>query len=109
MLTFASVLVLVLAGSGWHYVTNDHLLLDTIVWAGSILAMYRAICSHMRLIAGELLGVALLFNPLVPLFRPPDNFLVVLTAIAIIVISLIALRPHRPLSAPPIYGWQSAQ
>ena len=108
MLTFASAVVLILVGSVWHYVTNGHLLLDAIVWAGSILAVYRAIRAHMRLMAGELLGVALLFNPLVPLFRPPDNFLVVLISIAITVISLIALRPQRPLSTPPIYGWQSA-
>jgi hypothetical protein len=108
MLTFASITVLIMAGSVWHYATSDHVALDAILWAGSSLAVYRAIRSHMRLMAGELLGMALLFNPLVPLFRPPDNFLVVLMSIVITVISLIALRPLRPLSTPPIYAWQSA-
>jgi len=109
MLTFASAAVLILVGSVWHYATNDHLLLGAIVWGGSILAVYRAVRARMRLMAWELLGVALLFNPLVPLFRPPGNLLVVLISIALTVTSLIALRPQRPLSTPPIYRWQSAQ
>jgi hypothetical protein len=71
MLTFTSVAVLLLVGILWPYATNEQLALDSIVCAGGILAASRAIHGQKRLMGWEFLGVALLFNPVLPVFRPP--------------------------------------
>jgi hypothetical protein len=105
-MTLRSVAVgmLLLAGMLWHYAANDQLLFDFIVCAGGLLAVHHAIRSRKRLIAWELLGVTLLFNPFAPIFMPAGNLslLAVWIAIAIMVTSLIAFKTHPLLSIPSI-------
>jgi hypothetical protein len=70
---------------------------------GSLLAVYHAIRAQKRLMAWEFLGVALLFNPLLPLFRPGDSSLVaVWISIALIVTCLTGLKTQPLLSIPSI-------
>jgi hypothetical protein len=99
-----SVGILLFAGMLWHYAANDQLLFGSIVCAGSILAVYHAIRAQKRLLAWEFLGVALLFNPLVPIFRPADNLslLAVWISIALIVTSLVTFKTQPLLSIPSI-------
>lgn len=108
MLTFTPVAVLLLAGILWRYATNEQLVLDSIVCAGCILAVCRAIHAQKRLMAWEFLGVALLFNPFLPIFRPPGDMslLAALISIAMIVTCLIAVKTQRLSSIQSIAGWR---
>jgi hypothetical protein len=108
-LRFVSVGMLLLVGMLWHYAANDQLLFDFIVCAGGILAVHHAIRSRKRLMALELLGVALLFNPFAPVFLPAGNLslLAVWISIVLIVTSLIAFKTQPLLSIPSITSLNS--
>jgi hypothetical protein len=108
MLTFTSVALLLLVGILWPYATNEQLALDSIVCAGSILAASRAIHAQKRLMGWEFLGVALLFNPVLPVFRPPGglSLIAVLITIAMIVACLIAVKTRALVSIQSIYRSQ---
>ena len=101
---FVAVGILLFAGMLWHYATNDQLLFGSIVCAGNIVAAYHALRTQKRLLACEFLGVGLLFNPLVPIFRPADNLslLAVWISIALIVTSLLTFKTQPLLSIPSI-------
>ena len=101
---FVSVGILLFAGMLWHYAANDQLLFGSIVCAGNIVAAYHALRTQKRLLACEFLGVGLLFNPLVPIFRPADNLslLAVWISIALIVTSLVTFKTQPLLSIPSI-------
>jgi len=105
-LRFVSVGMLLLVGMLWDYAANDQVLFDFIVCAGGILAMHYAIRSRKRLMAWELLGVALLFNPFAPVFVPAGNLslLAVWISIVLIVTALIAFKAQPLLSIPSITG-----
>jgi hypothetical protein len=99
-----SVGILLLAGILWHYAANDQLLFDFIVCAGGILAVHYAMRARKRLLAWELLGVALLFNPVVPIFMPAGNLSLVAVWISVVLIvtSLIAFKAQPLPSIPSI-------
>jgi hypothetical protein len=101
---FVAVGILLFAGMRWHYVANDQLLFGSIVCAGSIFALYHALRAQKRLLACEFLGVALLFNPVVPLLAPAGNLslLAVWISTALIATSLITFRALPILSTPSI-------
>ena len=96
--------ILLLTGMLWHYAANAQLLFDSIVCAGSVLAVHHAIRAQKRLLAWEFLGIALLFNPLVPVIRPADNLslLAVWIVIVLIVASLVTFKTQPLLSIPSI-------
>src|SRR5690349_18619123 len=91
---FVAVGILLFAGMRWHSVANDQLLFGSILCAGSILAVYHALRAQKRLVACEFLGVALLFNPVIPILAPAGDLslLAVWVSAALIVSSLITFR-----------------
>jgi len=103
IIEFASVAVLLTAGILWPYAAHQQLLFHSIICGSSFLAVYHAIRAQKRFMAWEFLGMALLFNPLLPLFRAGDfSLLPVWISIASIVICLSALKTQRLLSIPSI-------
>jgi len=103
IIEFAAVAVLLAAGILWPYAVRQPLLLHAVVCGGSLLAVYHAIQAQKRFMAGEFLAVALLFNPLVPLFRAGQSSLLpVWISMATIVMCLTTLKTHRLLSIPSI-------
>jgi hypothetical protein len=101
---FVAVAILLFAGMLWHYATNDQLLFGSIVCAGSILAVYHALRAQKRVSACEFLGMAVLFNPVVPVFAPAGNLslLAVWISIALIATSLFTFKAQPLLSIPSI-------
>jgi|SRR5579884_2901798 len=93
IIALASVPSLLAVGIFWRYAAHDQFLFSSVLCAGSILALYHALRAQKRLMGGEFLIVALLFNPLVPLFRPPTDVLAVWVSIAATVTCLIGLPP----------------
>ena len=103
IIEFASVAVLLVAGILWPYAAQQPLLFHAILCGGSLLAVYHASRAQRRFMAWEFLGVALLFNPLLPLFRAGDSSLLpVWISIASIVACLTALKTRCLLSIPSI-------
>jgi hypothetical protein len=103
IIEFASIAVLLGAGILWPYAAQQSLLFHAILCGGSLLAMHHAIRAQKHFMAWEFLGVALLFNPLLPLFRAGDSSLLpVWISIASIVTCLTALKTQRRLSIPSI-------
>jgi uncharacterized protein DUF6804 len=103
IIEFASAAVLLGAGILWHYAAQQPLLFHSIVCGGSLLAVYHAIRAQRRFMAWEFIGVAFLFNPLLPLFLPGDSSLLpVWISIAAIVTCLTALKTQPLLSIPSI-------
>jgi hypothetical protein len=102
IIKFVVVGILLFAGMRWHYAANDQLLCGSIVCAGSILAVYHALRAQKRLLACEFLGVALLFNPVVPVLAPASNLslLAVWISMAFIASSLITFKVQPMLSVP---------
>jgi hypothetical protein len=103
IIEFAAVAVLLGAGILWHYAAQQSLLFPAILCGGSLLAVYHASRAQKRFMAWEFLGVAFLFNPLLPLFRAGDSsLLAVWISIAAIVTCLTALKTQPLLSIPSI-------
>jgi len=103
IIEFAVVAVLLGVGILWHYAAQQSLLFHSIVCGGSLLAVYHAIRAQRRFMAVEFLGIALLFNPLLPLFRAGDSsLLAVWLSIAAIVTCLTALKTQPRLSIPSL-------
>jgi hypothetical protein len=103
IIEFAAVAVLLGAGILWPSAAQQSLLLNSILCGGSLLAVHHAIRAQKPFMAWEFLGVALLFNPLLPLFRAGDSsLLAVWISIASIVACLTALKTQPLLSIPSI-------
>jgi hypothetical protein len=103
IIEFAAVAVLLGAGLLWPYAAQQPLLFPAIVCGGSLLAVSHAIRAHKRFMAWEFLGVAFLFNPLLPVFRAgASSLLPVWISIAAIVTCLTALKTPRLLSIPSL-------
>jgi hypothetical protein len=78
----------------WHAGPNYRLLLDLVVSVGAIVVVKQAVRAKQYLWASGFVGMALLLNPIVPIFTPAGNlmlllFLVGLTPFLIIFAALI--------------------
>jgi hypothetical protein len=105
IIELAYVPVLLVAGILWPYATHQQLLFNSIVCGGSLLAAYHASRAQKRFMAWEFLGVAFLFNPLLPLFRAGNSSLLpVWISIASIVTCLTGVKTQRLLSIASITG-----
>jgi hypothetical protein len=101
IIEFVYVAVLLVAGILWPY-AHQPLLFNSIVCVGSLLAVYHASRAQKRFMAWEFLGVAFLFNPLLPLLRAGDSSLLpVWISIALIVTCLTALKSNVFFRSPP--------
>jgi hypothetical protein len=71
---------------------------------GAILVIRQALQAKQYIWAVGFIAIALLFNPMVVIFRPVGYFflLLVLVSLAMFGISLVALKPQYLLSIPSI-------
>jgi hypothetical protein len=73
-----SVVGLLLAAMSWHAGGNYRLLLDLVVSVGAIVVVMQAVRATQYLWAAGFVGMALLLNPIVPIFTPAGNLMLLL-------------------------------
>jgi hypothetical protein len=78
IMMWGPVLGLLLAAGSWQTGGSYALLLDLVVCAGAIVATKQAANAREYLWASGLFGMALLLNPIVPVFRPAGNLMLLL-------------------------------
>jgi hypothetical protein len=88
-----SVVVLLLAAMSWHAGANYRLLLDLVFSVGAIVVVKQAVRAKQYLWAAGFVGMALLLNPIVPIFTPAGNLMLLLFGVGLspIVITFAAL------------------
>jgi hypothetical protein len=91
---WGSVVGLLVAAMSWHAGPNYRLLLDLVVSVGAIVVVKQAARAKQYIWATAFVGMALLLNPIVPVFTPAGNlmlllFLVGLSPLVIIFAALI--------------------
>jgi len=104
VMKWVSITALLLAVVFWRSAPNYQGALNLVVSASAAVVLIQAYQVREYRWAAGFLGIALLFNPAVPLFRlagGPSLALVVLTVVPF-AISLVALRPIPLLSIPSI-------
>lgn len=75
---WCAVAGLLLAAMSWHAAANTWLLLSLIVSIGAILVVQQAVRAKQYLWASAFVGMALLLNPVAPIFTPAGNLLLLL-------------------------------
>src|SRR5690349_9513363 len=92
-MTWGSVVSLLLVAMSWHAGGNYRLLLALAVSAGAIVVVKQAIRAKQYLWASGFVGMALLLNPIVPVFTPAGNMMLLLFLVGLspIVITFAAL------------------
>jgi hypothetical protein len=104
VMKWVSIAALLLAVVFWNSGANFQLELKLVVSVAAAVVLIQAFQAKKYRWAAGFLAIALLFNPVVPVFRLAGGFslsLVVLS-MAAFAVSLVALRPHRLLSVPSI-------
>jgi len=93
-----------LVAMSWRPAANYQLLLSFVVCMGAIIVVQEAVQAREYLWGAGFVGLALLFNPILPVFKPSGNLLrlVVLVCIAPFALSLAALKTQPVLSIPSI-------
>ena len=91
---WGSVVGLLVAAMSWHAGPNYRLLLDLMVSVGAIVVVKQAIRAKQYVWASGFVGMALVLNPIVPVFTPAGNlmlllFLLGLTPLVLIFAALI--------------------
>jgi hypothetical protein len=104
IIILTSVTVWLGIGVLWHYGVNDSLLFDAVICAAGMLAVHHAIRAERHLWAWGLLGLALFYNPILPLIRQEGKLavLLVLVSVALFAICSTTFRAQRHLSMPSI-------
>ena len=77
-MTWGCVVGGLLAAMSWHAGASYQLLLDWVVCAGATLVVQRAFRAKQYLWAFGFVGMALLLNPIVPVFTPAGNLMLLL-------------------------------
>ena len=77
-LKWGSVVSLLVAAMSWHAGPNYRLLLDLVVCVGAIVVVKQAVRAKQYLWASGFVGMALLLNPIVPVFTPAGNLMLLL-------------------------------
>jgi|SRR5579863_264777 len=73
-----SIAALLLASMSWHSGTNYQLVLDLAVYTAAVVMVQQAARAQECLWAAGLAGMVLLLNPVVPVFTPAGNLLLLL-------------------------------
>jgi hypothetical protein len=99
--TIATLLLTVLY---WGAAQDFRRELDLVVCIAACMVMKQAYQAKKYSWAGGFLTIALVFNPLVPLFRPVGDIglSIVVFSIVPFVVSLVELRPRPIMSIPSI-------
>ena len=74
---------LLLAATSWNSGANYRLLLNLVVLVGAIMVVRQAILVRQYYWASGFVAVALLLNPMVPVFTPAGNLMLLLCLIAV--------------------------
>ena len=90
---WGSILGLLLAAISWNAGPNYRLLLDLVVLVGAIVVLRQAVRAKQYLWASGFVGMALLLNPMVPVFTPAGNLMLLLFLVGLspIVMTFAAL------------------
>ena len=104
VMKWVSITALLLAVVFWRAAPNYQSELNIVVCAAAAVVLIQAFQAKKYRWAAGFLGLALLFNPAMPVFRLAGGLGLSLVVLAIVsfAISLIALRPHPLLSIPSI-------
>jgi uncharacterized protein DUF6804 len=104
VMKWVSIVALLLTVVFWRSAPAYQGELDIVVCAAAAVVLIQAFQAEKFRWAAGFLGIALLFNPAIPVFRLAGAFSLslVLLAIAPFAISLVALRPPALLSMPSI-------
>jgi len=104
VMTWLSIVALLLAVVFWNSAANYQLELNLVVCAAATIVLFQAVQAKKYRWAVGFLAIALLFNPAIRVFRLAGGFglSLVLLSVAPFVISLIALRPSPLMSIPSI-------
>jgi hypothetical protein len=96
------ILSLLLAAMSWHAGANYQLLLDWVVCAGAIMVVQRAFRAKQYFWAVGFVGMALVLNPMVPVFSPAGNLMLLLFLVPLLpfVVTLAALVDARATLHP---------
>jgi hypothetical protein len=96
------IAALVLAAIFWRSAANYQLLLDSVVCIGALIVAQQAVQAKQYLWTAGFIGMALLFNPIVPVFAPSGRLLLFLGSIAPFAISFFTLKARTLLIVPSI-------
>ena len=103
IMKWASVVALMVAVFGWHSSLNVRVLVQFIVCAAAALVFVQAMRASKRLWAAGFLGVAVLFNPVLPVaFSRSIFFAVDAICLAMFLFSVAFLASSPRLSAVSI-------
>jgi hypothetical protein len=104
IMKWVSMAALLLAAMFWGSAANYRFLLASVVCLGASIVVVQAIRAKEYAWAVGFVAMALLFNPIVPVFRLSGqlNLLLVLACIAPFAVSLVALKTQPLLSIPSI-------
>ena len=80
---WGAIVGLLLAAISWNAGTNYRLVLDLVVLVGAIMVVKQAARAKQYLWACEFVGMALLLNPIVPVFTPAGNLMLLLFLIGV--------------------------
>lgn len=86
---WGSIVGLLLAAISWNTGANFRLLLDLAVLVGAIVVVRQAIRGKQYFWASGFVGMALLLNPVIPVFTPAGNLILLLFLVALSPIMLI--------------------
>jgi len=75
---WGSVVALLVAAMSWHAGANYRLLLALVVSVVAIVVVKQAVRAKQYLWASGFVGMALLLNPIVPVFTPAGNLMLLL-------------------------------
>ena len=80
---WGAIVGLLLAAISWNAGTNYRLVLDLVVSVGAIVVVRHAARAKQYLLACGFAGMALLLNPIVPVFTPAGNLMMLLFLIGV--------------------------
>jgi hypothetical protein len=86
---WGSVAGLLVAAMSWHAGPNYRLLLDLVVSVGAIVVVKHAVRAKQYVWASGFVGMALLLNPILPVFTPAGNLMLLLFLLGLTPLVLI--------------------
>jgi hypothetical protein len=104
IMKWVSIAALLLAAMFWRSAANYQLLLAFVVCVGAIVVVQQAVRAKKYFWAAGFVAIALLFNPIVLVFRTSGNLFLLMALVCIVTfaISLTALKTQPLLSVPSI-------
>lgn len=104
IMTWLSIAVLATTLAFWSSAPNFQVELNLVVTVAAAIVLVQAIQGKKYRWAAGFVAIALLFNPVVPVFRLAGGLGISLVVLSIVLfaISLIALKTHPLLSIPSI-------